>query len=154
MLESAQRTLGTVTAHPEIFLDLASDEELSPESKVRIHTQLTRVMRAREFEWLQYQNGLLDKAAWRSYDSIIPLLLTTGAPTAGGDKWDTWDTTPRSSNSRMTWSQANLILDTSTRLLRGNSGLLTPPPQPPLTPLSTHRRGSFWRGTLGSRGRP
>lgn len=60
-------------------LDIASDlveypeanarakEERSPVDEARSQAIVLKVLRVREFEWLQYKSGILDEASWRSY---------------------------------------------------------------------------------------
>ena len=52
-----------------------SEEELTPDRKIRLHTHLVGLMRSREFQWLQYQQGVLDEATWTSYKNVIPISL-------------------------------------------------------------------------------
>ena len=34
---------------------------------MRLHAHLLSVMRSREYQWFQFQNGVLDETAWRTY---------------------------------------------------------------------------------------
>ncbi len=77
MVELDQQLLTAVEANPDIFLDLVSEDELSPARKIRISVTLARGLRAREFLWFQYKNGVLDEPAWQSYRNAIPVLLGT-----------------------------------------------------------------------------
>ena len=75
MIELDQQLLTAAEANPDIFLDLVSEDELSPGSKIRVFSSLARGLRAREFLWFQYSNGVLDEPAWQSYQKAILVLL-------------------------------------------------------------------------------
>ena len=77
MVDGDQRSLHVLLTHPGVWLDWATDRELSSERKIRLHAHLVSIMRFREYQWFQYQNGVLDETAWRSYRSVIPLALGT-----------------------------------------------------------------------------
>lgn len=65
--------------YPEIQLSLADANEPSSEAKIRLSNWLNAVLRAREHEWLQFRNGVLDADTWNSYKQVIPtILLGTG----------------------------------------------------------------------------
>ena len=50
--------------YPQLWLDQG---ELSPEDEVRYTGFVYKILRMREFEWFQYQSGILDQATWQSY---------------------------------------------------------------------------------------
>ena len=47
MIELDQQLLTAAEANPDIFLDLVSEDELSPGSKIRVFSSLARGLRAR-----------------------------------------------------------------------------------------------------------
>ncbi len=77
MLDSEIHNFPDVKANPSIFVDFVAEGELSPERMMRLHAHLLSVMRSREYQWFQFQNGVLDETAWRTYQYVIPLSLGT-----------------------------------------------------------------------------
>lgn len=74
-----QQEIFKVVDHPDIQLSLAEPGELSPVAKLRLTNWLNAVLRAREHEWLQFRNGVLDVDTWNAYKQVIPtILLGTG----------------------------------------------------------------------------
>ena len=73
ILHGHQQELFTLVQNPDIWKGI-SDEEMDDES-VRLNMWLTASLRAREHEWFQYRHGALDKSAWESYSTAIPLAL-------------------------------------------------------------------------------
>ena len=71
------QALITVATNPGIWLDWVSENELPPERKIRLDAYLLVLMRAREFEFFQYQEGVLNEAVWQSYRSSIPIIVGT-----------------------------------------------------------------------------
>ena len=51
-------------------------EELSDED-VQVNMWLTYSLRSREYEWIQFENGALDKASWTAFSKAIPLVLSS-----------------------------------------------------------------------------
>jgi hypothetical protein len=70
-----QQEIFKVIDRPDIQLSLADPHEPAPEAKVRLSNWLNAVMRAREHEWLQFKNGVLDADTWNSYKQVIPTIL-------------------------------------------------------------------------------
>ena len=50
--------------YPQLWMDQA---EFSAEDEVRYTGVIYKILRMREFEWFQYQSGILDEATWQSY---------------------------------------------------------------------------------------
>lgn len=46
------------------------------EELVRLETWLISVVRTREHQWLQYQDGLLDEDFWQAYVNALPVILS------------------------------------------------------------------------------
>ena len=75
MLESDQQFLEQIVENPDLHL-LWYKRELSDEEKVRLSYFLISHFRMRENNWLQYQNGQLDRATWESYSQSILAVLS------------------------------------------------------------------------------
>ena len=55
-----------------IFNEHTTEEEL-----LKLHLFLTIVMRQREWEWFQYNDGVIDEYVYRSYHEVIAIFLGT-----------------------------------------------------------------------------
>jgi hypothetical protein len=63
--------------HPDLGRIFSQTETPSFEEKTRLIFWMIGQMRAREFEWLQYKSGAMDKEAWESYRGVIYFVLGT-----------------------------------------------------------------------------
>ncbi len=54
---------------------LATERQLSPEEKIRFDAWMMAFMKAREFEWLEFESGNLDSVQWETTQQTIPLVL-------------------------------------------------------------------------------
>ena len=70
-----QQEILTPVSFPEIWRGFTG-EELSDEN-VRVNMWLSASLRSREHEWIQYNNGALDKVAWEAFSKAIPLVLSS-----------------------------------------------------------------------------
>jgi hypothetical protein len=68
-----------------VFAKYASGQKLRPEDQLSISFMFALDLRNREFEYFQYQNGLLDEQTWLSYRQVI--LINHSSPL--GRRW--WD---------------------------------------------------------------
>ena len=68
--------MADVRDNPDLFRR-RGDPDLSPDEKFRIGYFNLQFLRMREFAWFQYQNGILDEAAWESYISTSGYMLRT-----------------------------------------------------------------------------
>lgn len=75
MMSHTQQEIFKVLEYPEIFFSMYEPQEPSPAAKVRLGVWLNAVLRAREHEWLQFKNGVLDPDAWNAYKQVIPLIV-------------------------------------------------------------------------------
>jgi hypothetical protein len=75
MMSHVQQEIFKAIEYPEITMDLLDETELTPQAKVRLNNWLNAALRAREHEWIQYQNGVLDKASWDAYKQVIPTII-------------------------------------------------------------------------------
>lgn len=56
---------------PELGRIFSQSETPSFEEKTKLFFWMIGQMRAREYEWLQYQNGVITKESWETYRSVI-----------------------------------------------------------------------------------
>ena len=76
MLAADQQLLQLIVDNPELYL-IRFKPQLTDEEKVRLGAYLVTFVRMREYNWLQYRNGILDEATWNSYRSSIAPFLGT-----------------------------------------------------------------------------
>ena len=76
LLAGSQVEIFSTLEHPEIIINWTKTGELTPEEYAKLHAYLVGMMRAREFAWLQYQNGIIDENQWQTEKGVIELLLT------------------------------------------------------------------------------
>jgi len=77
MIEQTQDELYVAVNDPSIHELFVRDETLDPNEQVKLNAYLVSFMRQREWEWFQYEDGVIDKRAHESYYAVIPLLLGT-----------------------------------------------------------------------------
>jgi hypothetical protein len=77
MIEQTQDELYVIVNDPSIHELFVRDQTLDPSEQVRLNAYLVSFMRQREWEWFQYEDGVIDKRAHESYYAVIPLLLGT-----------------------------------------------------------------------------
>jgi hypothetical protein len=75
MMSHVQQEIFKAVDHPEITLDLHDSTELTPKAKVRLNNWLNAALRAREHEWLQYRDGVVDRDSWEAYRQVIPTII-------------------------------------------------------------------------------
>ena len=54
---------------------LATERLLSPEEKIRFDAWMMAFMKAREFEWIEFESGNLNPGQWETTQQVIPLVL-------------------------------------------------------------------------------
>ncbi len=62
---------------PELGRIFSQAETPSFEEKTKLFFWMIGQMRAREYEWLQYQNGAITKESWETYQGVIYFVLGT-----------------------------------------------------------------------------
>lgn len=67
MITTDLEVLRAAMDNPSIFIKMSTNQELTPEDERRLQTWLVMLVRTREYQWLQYKNGLLDKQSWEAY---------------------------------------------------------------------------------------
>ena len=66
----------TLIEFPEIELAFYKKEPLNDLERVQLENWLIALIRTREYQWLQYQNGLLDEQTWESFLSAVSVTLS------------------------------------------------------------------------------
>ena len=66
VLEAAQNELFLLVEHPEITLSVIKEGPLTAEESVKLDAYLAATLRAREYAWLQYQDGAIDEVQWNA----------------------------------------------------------------------------------------
>ena len=75
VLTAAQTELFVLVENPNLIVSVAKDDPLTEEEQVALGAWLAAAMRAREFSWLQYRDGVIDEAQWETEVIIIRWLL-------------------------------------------------------------------------------
>jgi hypothetical protein len=76
VLAGSQVALISAIDHPDIHLAiLRGRNTLSPEENVKVFFWLTTVMRAAEFAWLQFRDGVIDEVQWRQELLVVQTVL-------------------------------------------------------------------------------
>ena len=61
LFEGAQTELLSLYEHPDIVRSIATTDPISEEAYIKLSVFLTAFLRAREFTWLQYEQGVVGK---------------------------------------------------------------------------------------------
>ena len=77
MMEQVRADLHKMIDEPSILYCFSKEEALTPDEKAKFTSWLAAAMRQREYEWSQYRNGVIDRATWETYQSLIPQHLGT-----------------------------------------------------------------------------
>ena len=75
VLEAAQTELFVLVEHPEVSLSVVKEGPLTPEENVRLDAYLSATLRAREYAFLQYQDGAIDEAQWNAEIAVTKSIL-------------------------------------------------------------------------------
>jgi len=76
MVEHAQSELFAQINDPSITYAVVKEGPLSEEEQAKLSLFLTAFMRQREWEWFQYQDGVLDREAYQAYHEVIGIFLS------------------------------------------------------------------------------
>lgn len=71
VLAASQAELFATLEEPSITLNIGSSGPLSKEEQVSASSYLFAIFRAREFAWLQYNNGVIDDAQWSTELAVL-----------------------------------------------------------------------------------
>jgi len=63
--------------HPDLAKTFAGKKPATEDEKMRMNFWIIASLRAREFEWTQYNSGALDKETWFAYSQVIFFTLGT-----------------------------------------------------------------------------
>lgn len=77
MIEQTESELYAQLSDPSITYASIKEGPLTEEEQAKLSVFLISFLRQREWEWFQYQDGVLDEAAYRSYRAVIPIHLGT-----------------------------------------------------------------------------
>ena len=75
LLSAGQTELFAMMENPDIMLAEMKTEPLTTQEHIRLGFWIAAAMRAREFAWLQYQNGVIDEVQWHTEALAIQNLL-------------------------------------------------------------------------------
>jgi hypothetical protein len=70
MFEHDHRELYRLIDDPDVWNCFFKEEPLSPDEKTKFTFYLTANMRLREWEWRQYQDGLISRDDLKAYDEV------------------------------------------------------------------------------------
>ena len=76
ILETDVQLLDIGIAYPAIARSMYKQELLTDDEKLQLEWWLIGLGRSREYQWLQYQNGVLDQQTWESNLSALALNLS------------------------------------------------------------------------------
>ena len=76
MVEHAQTELYTQIKDLSITHAVVKEGPLSEEEQAKLSLFLTEFMRQREWEWFQFQDGVIDKDVYRAYHQVIEIFLS------------------------------------------------------------------------------
>jgi hypothetical protein len=76
IFSGVQEELWKNMEYPDVTLNmLTTERQLSPEEKIRFDAWMLAFMKAREFEWLEFESGNLALVQWETSQQTIPLVL-------------------------------------------------------------------------------
>lgn len=75
VLVAAQEELRIFMENPQLGQNLSSTSPLTTEEQIELDAILTIVLRTREFSWLQYQDGTIDKLQWETEYAVLLAIL-------------------------------------------------------------------------------
>ena len=75
-----------VVENPAIFA-ARYKADLTLEEQIQLEVWLVQLVRTREHQWLQYQDGLLDEQIWDAYANALPVILSFPKERAWWDRF-------------------------------------------------------------------
>lgn len=79
IFSGGQEELWKTMEYPDVTVNMGlGNKEMSIEEKIRLDAWLTAAMRAREFAWLEFENGNLDPDQYAGDQEVIRMIL--GSP--------------------------------------------------------------------------
>lgn len=88
MMEQDLTSLRTQIENTDLHYSLIK-ENPTEEGQLKLHLFLTIIMRQREWEWFQFNDGVIDEDVYRTYHEVNAIILGT----ANTRKW--WETVGR-----------------------------------------------------------
>ena len=64
-----------IMSEPDLYLSLTEKEELLPIEQGKLNAYFIASLRAREFSWLQYQNGVIDESQWETENLVSQVFV-------------------------------------------------------------------------------
>lgn len=77
VLESSQEELFEWVRNLDIHNSVIKQGMLTPEEQIKINFFLLALLRVREYSWLQYQDGIIDKRQWDTEAGVIGIVLSS-----------------------------------------------------------------------------
>jgi hypothetical protein len=78
MMQVVQGELYKLIENPELISAMGREPN-SEEERGKVAMWLTAGLRQREFDWMQYKDGVIDEETYHAYSGVIPILLGTEA---------------------------------------------------------------------------
>jgi hypothetical protein len=75
VLSASIQELNLVFDNPDLTLAVIAPGPLSAEEQIRLDAWYAMVMRAREFGWLQYRAGAIDRAQWDTEVNVLHVIF-------------------------------------------------------------------------------
>ena len=75
VLTASQAELFVTVEKPSITLSIGSSGSLSEEEQVSVASYLFAIFRAREFAWLQHNNGVIDDTQWNTELAVLRFFI-------------------------------------------------------------------------------
>jgi hypothetical protein len=75
VLTASHDDLYMLFENPRIVLNAISIDSITPEEQVQFSAHFTKVLRTREFSWLQYQDGLIDEGQWLTEMAVLQFVM-------------------------------------------------------------------------------
>ena len=75
VLAASQSELFATISEPSITINIGSQDSLTAEDQVRVSSYVFAIFRAREFAWLQHNNGVVDDTQWSTELAVLLFFL-------------------------------------------------------------------------------
>jgi hypothetical protein len=75
VLSASREEIILTMEDPSLVLALTNSDPLTAEENIRVDGFLSVVLRAREFAWLQYRDGVIDDAQWNTEFNVLAAFL-------------------------------------------------------------------------------
>jgi hypothetical protein len=75
VLSASREEIVLTIDDPTLVLALTSSDALTPEENVQVDGFLSVILRAREFAWLQYRDGVIDDVQWETEFNVLAVFF-------------------------------------------------------------------------------